>query len=107
MSAGHAKTPVVLVRDVVRRFDGAAAPAVGRLSLDVAEGEILALLGPSGSGKTTVLRLIAGFERPDAGAVWIAGRQVAGNGIWVPPEARGLGMVFQDYALFPHLTVAE
>ncbi|OFX30008.1 MAG: ABC transporter, partial [Armatimonadetes bacterium RBG_16_67_12] len=70
-------------------------------------GEILALLGPSGSGKTTVLRLIAGFERPDAGAVWIAGRQVAGNGIWVPPEARGLGMVFQDYALFPHLTVAE
>ena len=107
MSADHAKTPVVLVRDVVRRFDGAAAPAVGRLSLDVAEGEILALLGPSGSGKTTVLRLIAGFERPDAGGVWIAGRQVAGNGIWVPPEARGLGMVFQDYALFPHLTVAE
>lgn len=107
MSAGHAKTPVVLVRDVVRRFDAVAAPAVGGLSLDVDEGEILALLGPSGSGKTTVLRLIAGFERPDAGGVWIAGRQVAGNGIWVPPEARGLGMVFQDYALFPHLTAAE
>jgi iron(III) transport system ATP-binding protein len=107
MSANHATTPVVLVRDVVRRFDGAAEAAVGGLSLDVAEGEILALLGPSGSGKTTVLRLIAGFERPDAGGVWIAGRQVAGAGIWVPPEARGLGMVFQDYALFPHLTVAE
>ncbi len=106
MSAGTTKTPVV-VRDVMRRSDGAPVPAVGGLSLEVAEGEILALLGPSGSGKTTVLRLIAGFERPDGGSVWVAGRQVAGDGIWVPPEARGLGMVFQDYALFPHLTVAE
>ncbi len=97
---------VVVLRDVVRRYD-AAAPALDGLSLTVAEGEILALLGPSGSGKTTALRLIAGFERPDAGEVWIAGRQVAGGGVWIPPEARGVGMVFQDYALFPHLTAAE
>ncbi|MGH2404138.1 MAG: ABC transporter ATP-binding protein [bacterium] len=97
---------VVVLRNVVRRYDGAAPPAVDGLSLTVDEGEILALLGPSGSGKTTALRLIAGFERPDAGEVWIAGRQVAG-GVWVPPEARGVGMVFQDYALFPHLTAAE
>ncbi len=107
MSEGTAKGPIVVVRDVVRRLDGASPPAVGGLSLDVAEGEIVALLGPSGSGKTTVLRLIAGFERPDSGSVWVAGRQVAGTGVWVPPEDRGLGMVFQDYALFPHLTVAE
>ncbi|MDR7418797.1 MAG: ABC transporter ATP-binding protein [Armatimonadota bacterium] len=99
--------PVIVLRDVVRQFAGTAAPAVAGISLAVAEGEILALLGPSGSGKTTVLRLIAGFERPDAGTVWIAGRQVAGGGVWVPAEARGVGMVFQDYALFPHLTVAE
>jgi iron(III) transport system ATP-binding protein len=99
--------PVISVRGVVRRFDPASPPAVDRLSLDVAQGEILTLLGPSGSGKTTVLRLVAGFERPDEGEVWIAGRCVAGNGVWVPPEARGVGMVFQDYALFPHLTVEE
>ncbi len=97
---------VVVIQDVVRRFDDGAA-AVDGFSLEVAQGEILALLGPSGSGKTTVLRLVAGFERPDAGAIWIAGRQVAGGGVWIPPEARGVGMVFQDYALFPHLTVAE
>ena len=101
------RRPVVELRDVVRRYDGSAPPAVEHLSLEVAEGEILALLGPSGSGKTTALRLVAGFERPDAGVVWIAGRQVAGGGTWVPPEARGVGMVFQDYALFPHLTVVE
>jgi iron(III) transport system ATP-binding protein len=77
------------------------------LTLDVAEGEILTLLGPSGSGKTTVLRLVAGFERPDDGTIHIMGRPVAGGGTWVPPEARGIGMVFQDYALFPHLTAAE
>jgi iron(III) transport system ATP-binding protein len=93
------------MREVVRRFDG-APPAVDGLSLAVGEGEILVLLGPSGSGKTTALRLVAGFERPDAGEVWVAGRQVAG-GVWIPPEARGVGMVFQDYALFPHLTAAE
>jgi iron(III) transport system ATP-binding protein len=98
---------VVMLRDVVRRYSAAAPPAVDGLSLNVAEGEILALLGPSGSGKTTALRLVAGFERPDAGEVWIAGRRVAGNGVWIPPEARGIGMVFQDYALFPHLTVLE
>jgi ABC-type Fe3+/spermidine/putrescine transport system ATPase subunit len=98
---------VVALRGVTRRFDSAGAPAVDRLTLEVAQGEILVLVGPSGSGKTTALRLVAGFERPDAGQVWIAGRQVAGDGVWVAPEARSVGMVFQDYALFPHLTVSE
>ncbi len=81
--------------------------AVDGAELDVARGEIVALLGPSGCGKTTLLRTIAGFERPDGGAIEIGGRPVAGCGAWLPPEARGVGMVFQDYALFPHLTVAE
>jgi iron(III) transport system ATP-binding protein len=80
--------------------------AVAGASLRVGSGELVALLGPSGSGKTTLLRVIAGFERPDAGRVAIAGRPVAGDGAWVEPEHRRIGMVFQDGALFPHLTVA-
>jgi iron(III) transport system ATP-binding protein len=79
--------------------------AVDGASLQVGEGELVALLGPSGSGKTTLLRVLAGFERPDAGRVEIGGRQVAGDGVWVEPEHRRIGMVFQDGALFPHLTV--
>ena len=79
--------------------------AVDSVSLAVHPGELFAVLGPSGSGKTTLLRLIAGFERPDGGSVTVGGRDVAGNGTWVPPERRRIGMVFQDYALFPHLTV--
>jgi iron(III) transport system ATP-binding protein len=65
------------------------------------------VLGPSGCGKTTILRLIAGLEEPDAGTIEIAGRRMAGPGASVPPERRRVGMVFQDYALFPHLTVAD
>ncbi len=73
------------------------------LSLDVGRGEVLALLGLSGSGKTTALRLVAGFETPDAGRIVIDGQEVTG----LSPAARGFGMVFQHYALFPHMTVAE
>ncbi len=83
----------------VRAVDGA--------SLRVEEGELVALLGPSGSGKTTFLRVLAGFERPDTGRVAIGGRPVAGDGGWVEPEHRRVGMVFQDGALFPHLTVRD
>jgi len=84
-----------------------ATTAVDTASLEVRYGEVVALLGPSGSGKTTMLRLVAGFESPDGGTVAIDGRRVAGSGTWVPPERRGVGMVFQDYALFPHLDVAD
>ena len=98
---------VIKVEKVSKRYNHTAA--VKRCDLQVHSGEILALLGPSGSGKTTLLRLIAGFERPDEGRILIGERtvvDVAGS-IWVPAEARGVGMVFQDYALFPHLTVTE
>jgi iron(III) transport system ATP-binding protein len=80
--------------------------AVDGLSLDVEEGATMALLGPSGCGKTTTLRLIAGFERPDAGRVVVGERELAGPGVFVPPEKRRIGLVFQDYALFPHYDVA-
>ena len=81
--------------------------AVRDVDLEVGRGEILALLGPSGCGKTTTLRLIAGFETPGSGTVEVGGRTVAGPGVNVPPEKRHVGMVFQDYALFPHLSVAQ
>src|SRR5216117_4038728 len=77
--------------------------AVGPLSLEIPRGEILVLLGPSGSGKTTVLRLLGGFETPDAGRIEVAGEDVTA----VPPARRRCGMVFQHYALFPHLDVGE
>lgn len=91
---------------------GDAGQGVAAVSLALYPGEVLALLGPSGCGKTTTLRLLAGYERPDAGEVWIDGRLVATpanvpHAVWAPPEQRHLGMVFQDYALFPHLTAAE
>jgi iron(III) transport system ATP-binding protein len=81
--------------------------AVDRADLQVRRGELVALLGPSGSGKTTLLRLVAGFETPDGGTVRIGGRLVAGDGVWEEPDRRRIGMVFQDGALFPHLTVGE
>ncbi len=102
MSELNGAQTVLRARGVQRRFG--EVRAVAGVDLDVQAGSIVALLGPSGCGKTTMLRLLAGFERADAGAIWIGGRQVDGD-VWVPPERRGVGMVFQDYALFPHLDV--
>jgi ABC-type Fe3+/spermidine/putrescine transport system ATPase subunit len=82
--------------------------AVDRASLDVAAGDSIIVLGPSGCGKTTLLRLIAGLERPDEGEIWLDGRQVAGPARGsVPPQERRLGFVFQDLALWPHLTAQQ
>ena len=75
------------------------------VSLEVTEGQILALVGPSGCGKTTLLRVIAGLESPDEGTIEVDGRTVTGHGVFVQPEFRSVGFVFQDYALFPHMTV--
>ena len=97
--------PCAIEADDLSRSFG-ALKAVDGASLRVGHGELVALLGPSGSGKTTLLRMIAGFEHPDAGRVRIGGRLVAGDGHWVEPEQRRIGMVFQQGALFPHLDVA-
>jgi iron(III) transport system ATP-binding protein len=103
----HAPRPVVEVRGLGKTYPRPEHVAVEEFDLDVSAGEILCLLGPSGCGKTTLLRLIAGFEVPDRGSVAIAGRLVAGPDTWVQPDRRRIGFVFQDYALFPHLTVLQ
>jgi iron(III) transport system ATP-binding protein len=97
--------PAIVLRDVTKAFG--STRAVRPTTLAVERGELFAVLGPSGCGKTTLLRLIAGFESPDSGSVEVAGESMAGDGCWVPPERRRIGMVFQDYALFPHLSVAQ
>ena len=102
-----AESPLPAVRLTrLRRHYGEIA-AVDGVDLEVRQGEMLTVLGPSGCGKTTMLRLVAGLERPDAGTIEIGGRRVAGRGGSVPPERRRVGMVFQDFALFPHLSVRE
>ncbi|MGE3538471.1 MAG: ABC transporter ATP-binding protein [Candidatus Tectimicrobiota bacterium] len=82
-------------------------PVLQDICLQVAAGTMTCLLGPSGCGKTTLLRLIAGFEEPDTGEIRLIKRLVSRPGLIVPPEQRNIGMVFQDYALFPHMTVSQ
>lgn len=94
--------PDVSFESATRHFDRAPTPAVAELSLEVASGEFLVLVGPSGSGKSTALRMLGGLEPVDSGAVRVGGRDVTN----LPPKARDVAMVFQNYALFPHLDVA-
>ena len=102
---GQITAPALECADLAKKFGGVAA--VSGLDLVVPEGQVLALLGPSGCGKTTALRLIAGFEEPDDGVIAIAGRTVSGGNENTPPERRRVGMVFQEGALFPHLSVEQ
>ena len=102
-----AQAPLVRISGLTKRYAPGAHAAVDGLTLDVQRGEVLCLLGPSGCGKTTLLRLVAGFERPDDGEIEVAGRTVASPARWVEPEDRRIGFVFQDFALFPHLDVLD
>ena len=81
--------------------------ALESLSLDIAPGELVSLLGPSGCGKTTTLRLVAGFLTPEAGEIWVGDRRLSSPDAVVPPERRQMAMIFQSYALWPHMTVAQ
>jgi iron(III) transport system ATP-binding protein len=96
---------VVLAADGVRKSFGEVT-AVDGVGFEVRAGEILGLLGPSGCGKTTMLRLIAGLERLDEGSIRVGGELLSSPGVHIPPDRRRIAMVFQDYALFPHLDVA-
>ena len=105
MDAVPSPTPAVTCRGLIKQFG--SVRAVDGMDLVVPEGGITALLGPSGCGKTTALRMIAGFERPDVGSIHLHDTVVSSDDTHVRPEHRRVGMVFQDYALFPHLTVQE
>jgi len=103
-SPATAPSPLLEIRDIRHAFGDLAV--LGGVSATLPPGGLAALLGPSGCGKTTLLRLVAGFEAVQRGSILLAGRLVSGAGTHLPPERRGLGMVFQDFALFPHLSVA-
>ncbi|RPH77851.1 MAG: ABC transporter ATP-binding protein, partial [Candidatus Rokuibacteriota bacterium] len=97
--------PGVSLKGLTRRYGDVAA--VDDLSLEVKPGELVALLGPSGCGKTTTLRLVAGFLAPEAGEIWVGDRCLSSAVTVVPPERRRMAMIFQSYALWPHMTVAQ
>jgi putative spermidine/putrescine transport system ATP-binding protein len=102
MTAVSAAEPVVRFQNVQKSYDGTSL-VVKNLNLDIGRGEFLTMLGPSGSGKTTTLMMLAGFEPPTQGEIFLKGRPISR----MPPHKRGIGMVFQNYALFPHMTVSE
>lgn len=95
------------LENITKQYSKNVTPAVNQVSFSLEQGDILGLLGASGCGKTTLLRMIAGFEQPQQGRIILNGETVAAPDSWLPPERRDVGMVFQDYALFPHLTVAK
>ncbi|WZH50997.1 MAG: ABC transporter ATP-binding protein [Nocardioides alkalitolerans] len=103
--AAPAPEPAIRLSGVTKEFG--SFRAVDDVSLEIGRGRFVTLVGPSGCGKTTLLRMIAGLESPTSGRIAIAGRTVVGDGVDVPPHQRGLGMVFQSYALWPHLSVLE
>jgi iron(III) transport system ATP-binding protein len=96
---------IVSLRGLTKRFAGAAA--VDQLDLEIGGGEFVSLLGPSGCGKTTTLRLLAGFLQPDAGEIRVDGKAISSASLLVPPERRNMSMIFQSYAVWPHMTVAQ
>jgi len=99
------QTPRLEIRNLIRRFDGRAV--VDDVSLKVMPGQVTCLLGPSGCGKSTTLRMIAGVEMQDSGEIYVDGRLICDTVFRIPPERRSIGLMFQDFALFPHLSVAD
>ena len=100
-------SPILEINNITKKFPAQELAAVKNVSLTLQQGELLGLLGPSGCGKTTLLRIVAGFEKVSQGEILLKGSVVSDRFITIPPEKRHTGMVFQDYALFPHLTVEK
>ncbi|KAB7704202.1 ATP-binding cassette domain-containing protein [Bacillus aerolatus] len=98
---------IVDIQNLVFSFSSTSEPVINGVSLSIMKDEIVGILGPSGSGKSTLLRLIAGLEMPWQGSIHVAEKPVVSEKLFIQPEDRGVGMVFQDYALFPHMTVNE
>src|SRR5438132_8042408 len=96
---------IVSIRGLTKKFTDAAA--VQDLDLEIGDGEFVSLLGPSGCGKTTTLRLIAGFLQPDKGEIKVGREVVSSPASLVPPERRAMSMIFQSYAVWPHMTVSQ
>ena len=107
MRPDNPTSPYLCLSEVTKYYAGNPRPALRQVSLELVRGTILALLGESGSGKTTLLRLVAGFEQPSTGTISLAGALVSSPRSSIPPEERGVGVVFQDTALLPHLTIAQ
>ena len=101
----HSTPPRLEIRNLVRRFDG--HPVVDDVSLSIMPGQVTCLLGPSGCGKSTTLRMVAGVEMQDSGEIYVDGKLICDTVFRVPPERREIGLMFQDFALFPHLSVAD
>lgn len=98
---------IVEIQGLTFSFSRKEDPVINDFSFSIEKGEIVGILGPSGSGKSTLLRLISGLEMPKKGTITIAGTTVISEDLFIQPENRGVGMVFQDYALFPHMTVKD
>lgn len=98
---------IIEIENLSFSYSGKEEPVIREFSFSMEQGEIVGILGTSGSGKSTLLRLISGLEMPNSGTIKIAGQTVVSEKVFVQPEDRGVGMVFQDYALFPHMTVKD
>lgn len=98
---------MIELKDIYFKYDNASIETLKGVSFTIKTGEVLAIVGPSGGGKSTLLRIIAGLERPKSGTIRLDGKTIIDKNVFVKPEKRCIGMVFQDYALFPHMTVKK
>ncbi|MBN2794142.1 MAG: ABC transporter ATP-binding protein [Clostridia bacterium] len=98
---------MIRLNKITFQYDNASSETLKNVTLQLKKGQVLAVVGPSGGGKSTLLRVISGLEKPKSGDIYLDDKLLCGKGAFIPPEKRGIGMLFQDYALFPHMTVSK